>query len=81
VRRPEKVAEVWPACAAVDDLFLNFLFLFFSRKKEKEKKRKREISCYKVPMSLSSLNTMKINKKGSFIRKSLLKKLHAEALA
>jgi hypothetical protein len=42
VRKPEKVAGVWPACAAVDDLFLNFLFLFFSRKKEKERKIKCE---------------------------------------
>jgi hypothetical protein len=39
VRKPEKLAGVWPGCAAVDDLFLNFLFLFFSRKKEKEKKK------------------------------------------
>jgi hypothetical protein len=40
VRKPEKVAGVWPASAAVDDLFLNFLFLFFSRKKERKKKEK-----------------------------------------
>jgi hypothetical protein len=37
-RRPEKVAGLWHASAAVDDLFLNFLFLFFSRKKENKKK-------------------------------------------
>jgi hypothetical protein len=54
VRELEKVAEVWPAGAAVNDLFLNFLFLFFL------KKRRDEFYWYKVRHShLKLIDTVK----------------------
>jgi hypothetical protein len=76
VRRPEKVAEVWPASAAVDDLFLNFLFAYthagsnvyytFALFKKKRKKRKAPAQVEKLRQVKEKgeypfLNTGKIN--------------------